>query len=247
MDVIMIELLEPGAHADPRSGASLLELASMLAGEPWSTRPRSVHRALAAVADPVNDLLSGDRRHLLAPLAPCLLGTNTADPRVWPAVVNACGLAAIDSVSDQELPGLLASVDVAREWFARASLPGGGPRRGRWAGRRDRRSAIRVIRSALRSVAGPGNPRDEDVDAVLCQALVDSINECRLLAGEQAIDPRSPLADCPRHIAVRPRLIRPHGCDWMELGYEPVPELLPDCLARRPRHAAPAPRAPGIL
>jgi len=48
--VIIMQLLGPGTHADPRQGANLLELASVLAGEPWSTRPRSVHPALAAVA-----------------------------------------------------------------------------------------------------------------------------------------------------------------------------------------------------
>ena len=83
--VITMELLGRGAHANPRRGGNVLELASELAGERWSTSPPSVHPALAAVASTVNDLLTDDRRRLLAPLAPWQLGTNTTDPRVWPA------------------------------------------------------------------------------------------------------------------------------------------------------------------
>jgi hypothetical protein len=57
---ITLELLGRGTHANPYRGGNVLELASVLAGERWSTHPESVHPALAAVAGTVNDLLADD-------------------------------------------------------------------------------------------------------------------------------------------------------------------------------------------
>ena len=88
--IIAMELLEQGVHGNPRHGSNVLELASVLAGDRWSANPDSVHPALAAAADTVNDLMTDDRRRLLVPLAPWLLGTNSADPRIWPAVASSC-------------------------------------------------------------------------------------------------------------------------------------------------------------
>ncbi len=223
--VIMMELLGRGAHANPRRGGNVLEFASVLAGERWSTSPRAVHPALAAVAGTVNDLLADDRRRLLTPIAPWLLGTNTAGPRAWPAVACVCIRAGLASGSGQDLSRLLADLNVTQKWLVETSSPRGGRRPGRLANRRDRRWARRAIRSALLSVAGPANRGD--ADGALCQVLADCINACRLLAGEQAVDPRLPLADCPWHIAVEPHWVWSPGCDWMELGYRPVPYPLP--------------------
>jgi hypothetical protein len=202
--VITMELLGRGAHAGPSGGANVLELASVLAGEPWSTRPRSVHPALAAVADVVNDALADDRRPLITPLAPWLPGTSTRDARVWPALARVCEQAAA-STTGQNQPG---------------------PR----AGRPDRRRLDRALRSLQLSVAGSAS-RD-GADAALCRVLVDCLNECRRLAGEPAVDPRLSLAECPRRLAVRPRVMRSPGCDWIEIGYEPVLSQLPGCLCR---------------
>lgn len=202
--VITMELLGRGAHADPGGGANVLELASVLAGEPWSTRPRSVHPALAAVAEVVNDLLADDRRPLITPLAPWLPGTSTRDARVWPALAVVCEQAAA-SIAGQDRPGPPAN-------------------------RPDRRRLKRALRSLQTSVAG--SVRGDGADAVLCQVLVDCINVCRRLAGQRAVDPRLPLADCPRRLAVRPRAMRSPGCDWIEIGYEPDPPQLPACLLR---------------
>jgi hypothetical protein len=223
--VIIMELLGRGAHANPRRGANVLEFASVLAGERWSSSPHAVHPAIAAVAGTVNDLLADDPRRLLTPIAPWVLGTNTADPRVWPAVANVCVRAALASISGRDQPRLLANLDITQKWLTEASSPSGGRRRGPWADRRDRRWARHAIGSALLSVAGPAN--QGDADAALCQVLVDCINACRQLAGAQAVDPRLPLADCPQRIVVEPRWMWSPGCDWMELGYRPVPQPLP--------------------
>jgi hypothetical protein len=234
--MITMELLGRGTHADPRHGCNVLELASVLAGEPWSTQPHSVHPALAAVAGTVNDLLSDDRRRLLAPIAPWLPGTNTADPRVWPAIVNVCTRAAAP-VGGPGQPQLPAAPDEMSSQPAEGNSPGCGRRRRPWPGPRHRRWAKAAIGSALRSLAGSADQCD--TDAALCQVLVDCINECRWLAGKEAVDPRLPLADCPRRLAVQPRLMWSPGCDWMELGYRPVlyPVPVPAYPAQAPGQA----------
>lgn len=237
--MITMELLGRGTHASPRHGGNVLELASVLAGEPWSTHPHSVHPAIAAVAGKVNDLLADDRRRLLAPIAPRLLGTNTADPRVWPAVVNVCARAAAP-VGGPGRPQLPAVADDMSNRLAELSWPGCGRRRP-WPGLRRRRWARYAIGSALRSVAG--SPNRDDADSSLCQVLVDCINACRQLAGEQAVDPRLPLAACPRRMVVEPRLMWSPGCDWMELGYRPViPHVQASARPAQPQRRATNPR-----
>lgn len=234
--VITMELLGRGTHTDPRHGCSVLELASVLAAERWSASPQSVHPALAAAADTVNDLLTDDRRRLLVPFAAWLPGTDCADPRIWPAVASACIQAARVSAPERDQQRLLADLDRAREWLFLADSPS-GRRRGHRARRRDRRWAIDATRSALLRVTASAGP--EDADAALCQALVDCINQGRLLTGQEAVDPRLPLADCPRHLQVESCAVWSPGCDWMEQGYRAVSVPLP---ARAP--ATPAQRTP---
>jgi hypothetical protein len=238
--IITMELLGQGAHTDPRHGSNVLELASVLAGDRWSANPESVHPALAAAADTVNDLLTDDRRRLLVPLAPWLLGTNSADPRIWPAVASVCIRAAMPSVPGPDQSRLLADLDRARAWFAGINPPGRSRRRGNQARRRDRRWAMRAACSALARVAASASP--EHADAALCQALVNCINECRRLAGKEAVDPRLPLADCPQRLLVQLHAMWSPGCDWMEPGYQlaPTPARVPTAPAQRmpDRHPA---------
>jgi hypothetical protein len=235
--VIRMELLGRGAHTNPRHGSNILELASVLAGEPWSTSPETVHPALAAAADTVNDLMTDDRRRLLTPLAPWLPGTNSADPRIWPAVASACIRAVTAVVPAPGQPRLLADLDRARTWLASINPPPGTRRRGNRARHRDRRWAVRASRSALAQATASANP--QDADTALCQALVDCVNECRRLAGKRAVDPRLPLADCPRHLLVQPRAMWSPGCDWIQQAYQladiPQPALVPNT----PAHHAP--------
>jgi hypothetical protein len=70
--------LERGAHADPSGGACLMEVTALLAGEPHSDRPCSVHPVLAAMARVVNDAVSDAARPALLPLAPRMIGTACA-------------------------------------------------------------------------------------------------------------------------------------------------------------------------
>lgn len=228
-----MELLERGTHADPRHGSNVLELASVLSGDRWSAKPESVHPALAAAAETVNDLLTDDRRRLLVPFAPWLLGTRSAEPRIWPAVASVCILAATPLVPEPDLSRLFADLDRAGTWIAEIDSPRRSRRHGDQARRRDRRWAMRASCSALARVAASANP--DDADAALCQALVNCINECRRLAGKEAVDPRLPLADCPKRLLVEPHVMWSPGCDWMEPGYQ---------LAATPQ-AVQVPTAPG--
>ena len=233
--IIAMELLGRGAHTNPRQGSNVLELASVLAGDRWSANPESVHPALAAAAGTVNDLLTDDRRRLLVPLAPWLLGTNSADPRIWPAIASVCIRAAMPSVPEPDLSRLHAELDRARAWFADINSPRRRRRRGDQARRRDRRWAMRASCSALARVAASADP--EDADAALCQALVNCINECRRLADKEAVDPRLPLADCPQRLLVQLHSIWSPGCDWMEPAYKlapiPQPTRVPTAPAQR--------------
>ena len=234
--VITMDLLGPGTHTDPRQGCNVLELASVLAGERWSTSPQSVHPALATAAEAVNDLLTDDRKRLLVPLAPWLPGTNSADPRIWPAVASACIRAALASAPEPDQPRLLAELNRAREWLVLASSASGG-QHGYRTRRLDRQWAMDASRSALLRVASSADP--EAADAALCQALVECINECRRLAGQDAVDPLLPLADCPRRLLVRPHAVWSPGCDWMEQGYQLITGPQPARTSADPRRLAP--------
>lgn len=67
--------LERGRHRSPERGACVVELASMLAGEPFSDRPRSVCPVVAAFLRRVNDDLPDEQRQRLYPYAPRIVGS----------------------------------------------------------------------------------------------------------------------------------------------------------------------------
>ena len=77
-----LPLLSRGRHRTPRRGASLTEVASLLAGEPWSDRPGCTHPLLAALARLVNDHTSDARRHELLTLA-ADLADRRGDDDTW--------------------------------------------------------------------------------------------------------------------------------------------------------------------
>ena len=67
--------LGKGKHHSPEHGACVMELASMLAGEPFSDHPPSVSRPIAAFLRRYNDLLDDRRRQDLYPYASKAVGT----------------------------------------------------------------------------------------------------------------------------------------------------------------------------
>jgi hypothetical protein len=74
-----------------------MELASMLAGEPFSDSPQSVHPVLASVARAVNDRVADDARSRLARLVPMMLHTEGTGLLGCAAVVAACADAALET------------------------------------------------------------------------------------------------------------------------------------------------------
>jgi hypothetical protein len=71
--------LERGKHSSPAGGACVMELASMLAGEPFSDQPRCACPVVAALLRRVNDTLDDERRQTLYRFASCAVGTRASD------------------------------------------------------------------------------------------------------------------------------------------------------------------------
>jgi hypothetical protein len=70
--------LSKGKHASPGEGACVMELASMLAGEPFSDRPASVCPVIAGFMRAYNDRVDDDRRQDLYRYAAEVVGTRGA-------------------------------------------------------------------------------------------------------------------------------------------------------------------------
>jgi hypothetical protein len=67
--------LSAGRHRSPHAGACVMELASMLADEPFSDRPHSSSPVIGAFLRTYNDGVDDERRQDLYPLAALIVGT----------------------------------------------------------------------------------------------------------------------------------------------------------------------------
>ena len=68
--------LSKGRHPSPAAGMCVMELASVLAGEPFTDHPRSVSPVIGAFLRAYNDLTDDRRRQDLKPLAADAVGTR---------------------------------------------------------------------------------------------------------------------------------------------------------------------------
>ena len=68
--------LQAGRHQDPTGGVCVMELASMLAGEPFTDHPTSVCPVIALVLRAYNDGLGEERRQDLYKYASAAVGTR---------------------------------------------------------------------------------------------------------------------------------------------------------------------------
>jgi hypothetical protein len=68
--------LEPGSHRSPNDGVCVVELASMIAGEPFSDRPGCVCRVLGSFLRSWNDRAGYADRQRLYPYASRVVGTG---------------------------------------------------------------------------------------------------------------------------------------------------------------------------
>ena len=80
--------LAKGRHRSPDEGACVMELASMLAGERFTDKPRCVDPVLAAFLRAFNDRLDHFDRQRLLPYASRAVGTRA------PAATSACATSA---------------------------------------------------------------------------------------------------------------------------------------------------------
>ena len=89
--------LRAGNHLAPEDGACLMEYVSVLAGAPFSDRPRCTDPTLAELARLVNDASSDEGRDRLADLAPVLAASPRTRPLEAAATVQAVLILAGDA------------------------------------------------------------------------------------------------------------------------------------------------------
>jgi hypothetical protein len=202
-----------------------MEMASVLAGEPWSDRPRCTHPLLAHLARLVNDCTSDAGRGRLAPHVPSVVGVR-GDGLAWEiSLTTAVAVEAMPQVPErferalavgllrcEELAtGLDAEtvegLDVARRVMADV------PHAAAWARRFSSgmpltakqfgtRSAPHLMSCAVRGIVDSGAP---DTDERLHQLLVTAIDTARRLqaAGRRQAPPEPPVGTSPSAAAWR--------------------------------------------
>src|SRR4051794_8515076 len=77
--------LVAGRHRSPADGVCVMELASMLAAEPFSDHPRGACPVLGAFLRAYNDTVSTTRRQDLLPCASLVVGTSEPRLQRWRA------------------------------------------------------------------------------------------------------------------------------------------------------------------
>jgi hypothetical protein len=140
-----------GKHSSPDHGACVMELASMLAGERFSDRPRTVCPVIGAFLRTYNDALDDERRQDLYPYAADAVGT-LADADVERRRAERCV-----EFTDEMAPG---SRFVLRRWSSRRRLAAAGELAARAASRSldERRHArtLRFVRELMAVGSLPG-------------------------------------------------------------------------------------------
>jgi hypothetical protein len=119
--------LARGRHASHHAGVCVMELASMLAHEPFSDRARSISPTIGAFLRTYNDALDDLRRQDLYPVAAAVVG-SAARRAVERERVNRC--LAFATKQGAGLPGrraalALATPEAAGAWAARSALDAG--------------------------------------------------------------------------------------------------------------------------
>ena len=180
-----LPLIGPGRHLGPQDGACLMELVSLLAGEPFSDHPRCTHPALAELARLVNDACPRQTRPSLSRLAPELVGLHGPDPWLTAVLVHLCTRAARDVVPGRLDSRLAAAARHAARRRARAAR--GGPA-GRWVTLTDPLYRLGAARHAMaRAITSIGAAAPAETGAVLVKLLQEAVT-----ASEQLLHPSAP-------------------------------------------------------
>ncbi len=102
----VLPMLARGKHRNPRRGACFMELASYLAGEPWTDSPACTDESLAHLARLVNDFTPDAHRPALAPLIPSVIGLRDLGPGFEDEVALVAAMHALPVASMDRQRGL---------------------------------------------------------------------------------------------------------------------------------------------
>lgn len=105
-----LPVLSRGKHRSPRKGACFMEMASVLANEPWSDHPSCTHPLLAGLARLVNDNTSDHNRGELAVLIPSVVGLRGGGLAWMVDLTSAVALQAIPDVPEPSQRALAAGL-----------------------------------------------------------------------------------------------------------------------------------------
>jgi hypothetical protein len=185
-----IPVLSRGKHRNARRGACFMEMASVLANEPWSDHPRCTDPLLAELARQVNDHTSDTARGELAPMIPWVIDVHSTgfawDVSVTAAIATAAipharrdlqralaaGLVRCRQLADllrletEQIDAALDLVPEARDWAWRHADGSAITQR-----QLRRRTAPSVVRCAVRGVATGSPDPDEPLRQLLTAAI----------------------------------------------------------------------------
>lgn len=196
----LMPVLSRGKHRNPKKGACFMELASYLAGEPWSDHPGCTHALLASLARDINDHVDDYARTRLAPLIPEVIGLKGDDPRVDAWIAREAALAALPITAaerqgvaavgllrcermlnqlegrskhhiDPRSEAALDAVPHARDWARGFTALGWGS-----PGSFSKRSAPAIVHSAVSGISSAIVP---NADEILVDLLERTIHLCR--------------------------------------------------------------------
>lgn len=163
-----------------------MEYTSVLAGLPWSDRPKCTHPALAELARLVNDAATPEGRDRLLPLVPRLVGLNARDPRVAPMLVRYCS----ERARRHHPASPLLRLDAAWAQRRLVALSQGGAR-GRWAMLTHRGYQSGPARRAMADAVWLIAQR-KDRDTALPALLTTAVTLCEQVLGATASESRRP-------------------------------------------------------
>lgn len=200
--VPVMPVLAPGRHASPSEGGCFMEIASLLAGEPWSDYPRSTDPVLALLARAVNDYVSDAGRRALVPMIPAVVGTSVSDPRTPIQLVRLVADYALVRGTGTHAQKLRQSAAMV----ARLRIPEPGAY-GLWA-RVQRRRCRAKARTLARPVVGCAvadlsSLESAKADATLTQLLRDAIVTARQVShpdGPSLVEAAAGLSDAARQV-----------------------------------------------
>lgn len=168
-----------GRHTTATAGVCLMELVSVVAGEPFTDHPQCVHPALALAARVVNDQVGDAVRQGLVPILPQMMSGPRRDLRAGPVIALSCLDTALARDDDRRLRARRRHL---LDYLDRLDARGGF---GRITELRCRLAVFTAVRSAAARVRLHGQ-------ACLAQMLTDATNTYSAIGA-------SPRPGAPQH------------------------------------------------